>query len=232
MIEGAPLYTLYAHLATVYVLPDQTVRQGEPLGRLGCTGAGLDRPRAHLHFEIAILMSRNFEAWSGAQSRGDQNKHGLYNGMNLAGTDPAAILKAAATDPGFRLTKLIGSLDPVFKLTLPNSPNLTILQDYPWLVPSGEIASPPAWTISFTGTGFPIRAEASTKPVDAPGLAWVKDTADSYAHTTRGLVGGSAGSPRLTASGERFASLLLAPPAPRAKEGISLAPNGHRARHR
>ena len=211
-IEGCPIYTLYAHLASVAVTPDQIVRQGEPLGRLGCTGAGIDRTRAHVHFEIGILMSRNFEAWHAAQYPRDPNKHGLFNGMNLAGADPAAILKAAASDPGFRITKHLSSLEPVFKLTIPNSPNLTILRDYPWLVPDGEVANPPAWTVSFTGTGFPVRAVASQQAVAEPAVAWIQESPTACHHLTRGLVGGSTGSPRLTASGQRLVSLLTAPP--------------------
>lgn len=215
LIEGSPIYTLYAHLASVEVAPGQAVRQGEPLGRLGFTGSGIDRPRAHVHFEIAVLLSRNFEAWHLANFPGNPNKHGLFNGLNLSGTDPAAILKACASDPSFRLSSHIRSLEPAFKLTLPNSPNLTLLHDYPWLVPSGEIADPPSWTISFTGTGFPIAAVASQKQVAEPEVSWIKETREPYSRITRGLIGGSSGSPRLTSSGHRFASLLTAPPAPR-----------------
>ncbi len=215
LIEGSPIYTLYAHLSSVEVAPDQTVRQGEPLGKLGFTGSGIDRARAHVHFEIAVLLSRNFEGWHLANFPGNPNKHGLFNGLNLSGTDPAAILKAAASDPGFRLSSHIRSQDPVFKLTLPNSPNLTLLRDYPWLVPAGEIANPTSWTISFTGTGFPIGAVASQKPVAGPEVSWIKETRETYSRITRGLVGGSAGGPKLTSAGQRFAGLLTAPSAPR-----------------
>lgn len=215
LFEGSPFYTLYAHLSSVDVAPGQTVRQGEPLGKLGFTGSGIDRVRAHVHFEIAVLLSRNFEAWHHANFPGNPNKHGLFNGLNLSGTDPAAILKASASDPGFRLASHIRSLDPVFKLTLPNSPNLTLLRDDPWLVPAGEVANPASWTISFTGTGFPITAVASQKPVTEPEVSWIKETRGPYSRITRGLVGGSAGSPRLTAAGQRFAALLTAPSAPR-----------------
>jgi hypothetical protein len=212
-IEGCPIYTLYAHLASTAVEPGQVVRQGEVLGRLGFSGAGLDRQRAHVHFEIGVLLSENFEAWYAARASGDPNKHGLFNGMNLSGTDPSAILLASAKDPGFQITKFLAGLEPAFKLTIPSSPDISLLRDYPWLVPAGEIASPPAWTISFTGTGFPVHAVASQKPVTAPEVAWVKDSPTSYALATRRLIGGAAGSPRLTESGQRFVSLLTAPPA-------------------
>jgi len=209
-IEGSPIYTLYAHLATIDVAPGQAVRQGDVLGRLGYTGAGIDRPRAHVHFEVAILMSRNFEPWHAAHFAGSPNKHGLFNGLNLAGTDPAAILQAAAADPGFRLSRHIASLQPTFRLTIPNAPQMSLLRDYPWLVPDGEVASPPAWTISFTGNGFPIRAVAAPRPVAQPEVDWIAESPFACAHITRGLVGGTHAAPRLTASGLRFVSLLTA----------------------
>lgn len=212
-IEGSPVYTLYAHLASISVQVGQDVRQGDVLGRLGFTGAGIDRTRAHLHFEIALLMSRHFETWVAANMAGSPNKHGLYNGLNLAGTDPSAILSACAQDPDFQLTRHIASLEPVFKLTVPNSPDVTLLRDYPWLVPDGEPASPPAWTISFTGTGFPILAVAADGPVAEPRVDWIKPSPLACTQITRGLVGGTTTAPRLTSSGRRFADLLTSPPA-------------------
>lgn len=223
-IEGCPIYTLYAHLASTAVEPGQEVRQGDVLGRLGYSGAGIDRTRAHVHFEIGVMLSTNFEAWYSAHSAGDPNRHGLYNGMNLSGTDPAPILLAAAKDPGFRITKHLARLEPAFKITFPNSPDLTLLRLYPWLVPDGEPADPPAWTISFTGTGFPVRAVASQKPAAAPELAWAKDSPAGYHRSTRGLVAGPQGSPRLTESGKRFAELLSCPPGQTKPEAGAASP--------
>lgn len=213
-IEGFPFYTLYAHLASAAVTVGQPVQQGEILGKLGFTGAGIDRKRAHLHFEIGILLSGNFESWFSARSAGDPNKHGLYNGMNISGTDPAAILLASAKDPAFRLTKYLGSLEPVFKITFPNSPDFSLLKTCPWIFAAGEPANPPAWTVSFTGTGFPIRAVASDSAPQEPRVVWIKDSPASCSLATRGLVGGTTEQPRLTESGKRFAELLTAPPGP------------------
>src|SRR5690606_4562816 len=57
---GSPFYSLYAHLNSVTVRRGQRIRQGEPIGKLGYTGRGIDRERAHLHFEINMLLNRNF----------------------------------------------------------------------------------------------------------------------------------------------------------------------------
>ena len=210
-IEGSPFYTLYAHLASVIVGPDQKIRQGEPIGRLGFTGAGIDRQRAHLHFEVGMMYSRDFESWYQAHLGGGPNVHGLYHGYNLIGTDPSKVLLAAAKDPQFHLAAQIAALEPVFKITVRNSPHLSLLIDYPWLVPAGEAAAPPAWTISFTGHGLPVRAAACNESVAEPRLEWVRDSKISYAHATKGLVAGPAGSPRFTEAGKKFASLLTWP---------------------
>lgn len=206
-VGGSPFYTLYAHLSTIAVKPGDAVRRGETIARMGYTGAGIDRPRAHLHFEVAMLMSRNFEGWYAA-GQATPNKHGLFNGMNLSGTNPAEVLLASAKDPGFDLRRHILALDPAFKITVRNTPGLSLIHDYPWLVPDGEDANPPAWTISFTQTGVPIRAVASTMTAGLPRVEWVRESPLPYHYLTRGLVGGPAGSPHLTAAGLRFAQLL------------------------
>ena len=207
-IDGCPFYTLYAHLASIIVAPGQKVRQGEIIGRLGFTGAGLDRQRAHLHFEVGMMYSREFDSWYQAHVGGGPNVHGLYHGHNLIGTDPSKVLLAAANDPQFRLSEQIAALEPAFKVTVCSSPHLSLLRDYPWLVPAGEPANPPSWTISFTGYGLPVRAVACADPVTEPRLAWVRDSKMSYSHATNGFVSGPAGSPRLTESGKRLACML------------------------
>ncbi len=207
----SPFYTLYAHLSTIVVRPGDRVAQGTVIGRMGYTGEGIDRPRAHLHFEVALLLSRNFQGWYEAFRGGSPNKHGLYNGMNLVGMDPSAVLLAAYKEPSFDLRRHVRGLDPAFRITVPASSHFTLLREHPWLVPDGENANPPAWTVTFTRTGVPVRITAATAPVSSPRLDWVAETGMAYHHFTRGLVGGSKGSPHLTESGQRFARLLTWP---------------------
>jgi hypothetical protein len=78
-------------------------------------------------------------------------------------------------------------------------------------VPKGEITNPPAWTITFSRYGVPIKIEAAKTFVTEPIVAWVKETDEPYARITKRMVGGSRGSPHLTASGLRFAKLLTWP---------------------
>lgn len=211
LIGRSPFYTLYAHLASTAVKPGDMVRQGDVIGKMGYTGRGLDRVRAHLHFEIALMANRNFQGWYDALQSGSANHHGLFNGMNLIGADPAPILLAARENPNFNLPAHIRSLEPAFSLTVPNVPGLSLLRDYPWLVPDGENAAPPAWTIFFTRSGVPVRAVAHESAVSEARVASVAPTKFALTHSTRGIVGGTADAPRLTESGKRFARLLTWP---------------------
>jgi murein DD-endopeptidase MepM/ murein hydrolase activator NlpD len=207
-IEGSRVYTLYAHLSEITVQPGQRVAQGERIGRMGYSGSGLNRERSHLHFEIAILLSENFQTWHTRHFSGSPNKHGLFNGLNLAGVDPATILLESAKNPDFRLGEHIRSREPFYKITLPAEAALSLIRRHPWLVPDGEPSAPPAWTVAFTQHGFPVEARATLEATGEPGLTWIAPTHMAYHHATRGIVAGSPGSARLSDSGRRFVQLL------------------------
>lgn len=205
-IEGSPIYTLYAHLSTISVHPGQRVKQRETIAQMGFTGAGINCERAHLHFEIALMWSANFEQWYDRYFKGTPNKHGLYHGYNLIGIDPATILIECAKNPSFKLSEHLRKQDAFYKITIPQTPD--IIRNYPWLAIDGEDANPPGWTIAFNRNGAPVKATASLRPPANPLLDWVCETPLAYHHATRGIVGGSKGAPHLTDSGKRFAELL------------------------
>ncbi len=208
LIENSPVYTLYAHLADITVQPGQQVAQGEKIGTLGFTGAGIDKRRAHLHFEIAFRLSDTFDTWHQRHFAGSPNKHGLYNGLNLIGIDPAPILLACASDPGFFFSKHVRSQEPFFSVVFPNTPGFTLVSRYPWLVPDGEPANPPAWKVSFSAQGTPVKATAAAYPSDGAQLADVRQSRLPYNLATRGLLTGPDNAPALSASGRRFVELV------------------------
>ena len=82
--ENSAVYSLYAHLAEITCQPGDPVNAGSLLGRMGFTGAGIDRTRAHCHLELGLLMTRHYEAWH-KKFGGGTNFHGIYNGMNITG---------------------------------------------------------------------------------------------------------------------------------------------------
>ena len=209
--SGAPVYTLYAHLSSIAVEPGQTVRQGQPIGIMGFTGAGIDRPRSHVHFEVCFRLSDKFDSWHQAVFPGNPNKHGNFNGLNLVGIDPARLLVDAHANPSLRFPEAVAANEPAFKITVRNTPNLSLIRNYPWLVAPGEVANPPSWTITFNRHGAPLKVEASRTVVTDPVATWLRDTGQPASVATKNLVTGSPTAPRLTDSGKRFARLLTWP---------------------
>src|SRR6266581_6379127 len=69
--DGSNYYSLYGHLSSVAVQPGETVRRGQRIGVMGYTGTGINRERAHLHLELCLMFSRQFEAWYNTFFRND-----------------------------------------------------------------------------------------------------------------------------------------------------------------
>jgi murein DD-endopeptidase MepM/ murein hydrolase activator NlpD len=86
------IYTLYAHLQSVTpgLAVGTEVKRGQAIGIMGHSagGSAIPRERAHLHFEMGLMVTRDFQAWYYGQRFGSPNLHGEWNGMNLMGFDP------------------------------------------------------------------------------------------------------------------------------------------------
>lgn len=207
--NGAPFYSLYAHLNETWVDSGQDVRQGAPLGRLGYTGAGINRARAHLHFEIAMLVNENFGKWYDLEFGDNRNHHGFYNGMNLAGLNVARLYERLAAEPDMTIRQFIESEHtPFYTVLLPRVGRLDMLGRYPWLLKKSAMPDDPTWEITFDASGLPLSIRPSKKEVQGPVIAWIADSAFPYTYLTKSYARGSKGSGRLTSSGERFMRLV------------------------
>mgnify|MGYP003334059019 CR=1 FL=1 len=51
--------------------------------------------RAHLHFEVGLAITSDFQGWYDHRRFGSRNEHGMWNGMNLVGVDPVAFFGSA-----------------------------------------------------------------------------------------------------------------------------------------
>ena len=96
-IDGIEIYSTYAHLREVGadLKPGTGVKAGQPIGTLGRTAntrEGISKERAHVHFELNLFVNDRFPAWYKKNSPGQRNDHGLWNGQNLLGLDPRALL--------------------------------------------------------------------------------------------------------------------------------------------
>lgn len=98
-IEGLEIYSLYAHLREIRAGLEvgQTVRPGEQiavLGRTSNTREGISKERAHVHFELDLVVNDRFPAWYKKTFPKQRNDHGVWNGQNLLGLDPRSLLLA------------------------------------------------------------------------------------------------------------------------------------------
>jgi murein DD-endopeptidase MepM/ murein hydrolase activator NlpD len=100
-LQGLEVYTLYAHLSAIEagVRIGKSVKAGQRVGTMGRTAntkQAITKDRAHLHFEINLVVNERYSAWHQATLKGMRNDHGNFNGRNLLGLDPAAIFREQA----------------------------------------------------------------------------------------------------------------------------------------
>ncbi len=205
--DGSPYYSLYAHLNSIAVSTGQRVRAGEPLGRLGYTGRGVDRRRAHVHFEVNLMLNRDFERWHDLTYPGDPNHHGIYNGLNLAGMDPSRLLVAAAKNPSLSIPAFLRGEDVIFVAVVPATKKFLLPRLYPWMV-RGDPANAKSWEISFTGSGLPVRIEPRGEAVSRAYVSSAKSSRFPLRYVTKGYVTGTSKQPVLTASGRNYLRLV------------------------
>lgn len=92
-VEGLEIYSLYAHLHELRqgLKVGQAVKAGEPvavMGRTANTRESISKDRAHVHFELNLLVNDRFASWYNKTFPGQRNDHGQWNGQNLLGIDP------------------------------------------------------------------------------------------------------------------------------------------------
>lgn len=209
--DNASYYSLYAHLASVDVQPGTKVERGTRLGRLGYTGDGIDRERAHVHLELNLLLSRRFESWYDHFIKTDPNTHGIYNGTNLTGIDIAGFYQAQRKRPSLTVPQFLAQEETFYRVTLPASANFDLHNRYPWLLKRTAGPVVPAWEVSFNRSGVPLEVQAAESSVSAPVLSYVRKGGGSYPQQTRGVIGGSGENAQLTETGMRAMRLLIWP---------------------
>ena len=128
---GCPYYSLYAHLNTIAVSAGENVKQGQKLAIMGHTGDGIDRERAHVHVELNLLLNDHFEQWHDTYFRGEPNRHGIYNGLNLAGVDLPRLILAARSNPALTMSAFLGREEAFYKVLLPNTPGFQFARALP-----------------------------------------------------------------------------------------------------
>ncbi|MBN1403949.1 MAG: M23 family metallopeptidase [Opitutales bacterium] len=181
--DGVEFYTLYAHLASVEgaLRKGQQVDAGTVIGVMGRSAAGYSIPkdRAHLHFEIGLVLGGSFQPWYDRQKYTTPNYHGNYNGMNLSGFDPLDFANAYREGRAASMAQYIRSLPTAYVLRVNAEGVPAIVKHSPALLtaPIPEEGAA-AWDISFTWYGLPTSftplRKADVGAMDKPGVIRIR----------------------------------------------------------
>ena len=208
--DGCSYYSLYAHLNSIQVQIGQHVEQHDQLGVMGHTGEGLDQKRAHLHLELNLMLSRQFEQWHDALFKNDPNRHGLFNGLNLTGMDIARLFLALRKSPNLTIPEFLAQEQTLYRILLPDSPHFDLKKMYPWMLAKNSEKAV-SWEVSFNREGVPLRIEPNGKQVNGPELSYYKKGAIDPVYQMRGQIAGRGENAHLTDKGRLFMRLLIFP---------------------
>lgn len=209
--DGCKYYSLYGHLSSIQVHVGQRVEQRDQLGVLGHTGEGLNQTRAHLHLELNLMLSRQFESWHDNLFKTDPNRNGLYNGLNLMGIDIARLYLALRERPSLTIPEFLSQEETLYRVLLPNSGRFDLPKFYPWMLGQKNADRPVSWEISFNRAGVPLKIEPSGTQARGPELSYLKQTGIEASSLTRGHIAGRGPGAHLTDRGKRFLRLLTYP---------------------
>ena len=185
----------------------QQVNAGTVIAKMGYTGVGINRERAHLHLELNVMSQQGFDSWH-AHYFGSSNQHGLHNGLNMNGLDVSEALIRSNTNKGLTITQFIKTIPVYFKVTVPRKGMIDIALRYPWIRKGDHSIDTPSWEISFASSGFPLAVTPSKRKVSGPIISYVKPTKSNHRYYTKGLLSGTGGSASLTKLGKRTVALF------------------------
>jgi len=210
--DGSPYYSLYAHLSKIDLRAGDLVHRGQHIAVMGYTGVGINRERAHLHFELNLMLSRKFQEWYNASvDPKDPNHHGIYNGINLTGLNIARLYLELREKPSLTIPQFLGEEETFYKVALPRSHNFELPKTYPWMLSADTANEPRSWIVSFTRSGLPLKIEPSDRKVKEPELVYVKPSLRNAAFLIDGVAAGPASNAHLTDHGKLMLHLLIHP---------------------
>ncbi len=165
VVDGMEVYSTYAHLRTIRadLGPNSPVRAGETIGVMGRTAntrQGISKDRAHLHFELNLLLNDRFPEWHRKRHPGQRNDHGKWNGRNFLGIDPRAIYLAQRdSESNFSLKTVIQEQTELCRVLIQET-SFPYLKRYAPLVRPNERArreGTAGYELSLNFIGIPIQ---------------------------------------------------------------------------
>lgn len=203
-IPEGTIYTLYAHLASITCQTGQHVGTGNELGRLGHTGRGLDRVRSHVHVEVCLMINSCYDQFSPPA-----NKHGVYNGLNLAGMDAAPILLHCKDGETLSLSAYMATLQEHYRIRVPAVGTMDLLHRHPFLYKGDWSKRPAALDMAFTAEGVPIAVYPADEAVSAPKVIFCKPMPTLQQNCTVNRLKNSSKDAALTVSGLNYIKQFL-----------------------
>ncbi len=154
------VYTLYAHLAQITpgLRVGNRIQAGEPVGTIGRSAGGyvIPKDRAHLHFEIGLMMTRDFQRWYDSRKFGSRNEHNIWNGMNLMGVDALDFYTQWRAGRVANFEEYFRRLPPAVALRISTRRVPDFVTRYPALLTKPLPDAVGGWEIQFDWTGLPF----------------------------------------------------------------------------
>jgi len=154
------VHTLYAHLARIEpgIQEGTTVRRGQVIGTMGRSAGGYTIPpdRAHLHFEIGLMLTQDFSSWYAWKKFGSPNQQGLWNGMNLMGINPRDFLDKWRTRRVNNFDEYFAQLDSAVRLRVVTTRIPDFIRRYPALLTKPIDSLVGGWEVQCDVTGLPF----------------------------------------------------------------------------
>lgn len=167
--------TLYAHLSSIApgLKVGDRVERSQTIAVMGRSSSGnaIPRDRAHLHFEIGVWLTRDFQMWYNWKKFGSRNEHGTWNGMNLIGFDPLDFYTSLRSRGVEDFAQYITRMKPAVRARIATRYIPDFIERYPALLT--KPLPPPdtfgGWEVSFNEMGFPFAWTPLTS-IETPGL--------------------------------------------------------------
>lgn len=219
-LDGFEVYSLYAHLseARADLKPGLAVKAQEAIatmGRTTNTRQSITKDRAHVHFEVNLIVNDRYSAWHEKFLPGQRNDHGVWNGRNMLGLDPTALLMAQGTpSKPINLRQYIQNRPEMLRVAV-RATNFPWLRRYAALVtpnPAAERAGIAGYELALDYSGIPFqitpRTAAEMKSRSRIALLSVNEP-EQQAHPCRKLVTHRNGRWELTQHGTELLELLI-----------------------
>jgi murein DD-endopeptidase MepM/ murein hydrolase activator NlpD len=218
-IEGIEVYSLYAHLSEIGagMTPGATVQARQPIGVMGRTAntrSRISKERAHLHFEVNLLVNDRFPSWYKARFPTQRNDHGMWNGQNMAGLDPRQILLTERMHGDqFSLLHVIRSQPELMRVVVRKT-DFSWLRRYPQLIRPNPVAAEDVagyeLVFNFNGVAFQAIPRAASEIPSKARVQLISVNAQEYElRPGRKLVTRKGSGWALAPAGERLLDLLL-----------------------